>query len=164
MKTPFSVFERILIIILLVAALFIGAVSLWAVVFRSGDERGVVNNTFEPDEGAAVRESGQEILMYTGIGRLRAQLKAEGQITPPALIISPVFPYNGADKAFTEELASRLRDFRRVTLEYFSTLTINSADLSNDETLKAVLIARYNALLRLGRIETLFFTEFMLIE
>jgi flagellar basal body-associated protein FliL len=79
------------------------------------------------------------------------------------LILSIAFPYPPRDQAFSEELASRITDFRAIAGDYFSSLSAESLAGLNEETAKAELLRRYNGVLRLGKIETLYFNDFLIV-
>jgi flagellar basal body-associated protein FliL len=113
------------------------------------------------------------IKTFSGIGRLRAPLKPEspakqgrqtGESVPATVVIEPYFSYNSADRAFSEELAAHIRDFRTATLDYYTALPASSPVLNNDEAMKTELLKRYNSFLHLGKITDLYFTNFMIID
>jgi flagellar basal body-associated protein FliL len=99
--------------------------------------------------------------IFTGIGRIRS-VTAGSQ--PATVILSPVFPYTPGDRPFSEELAARLGEFRRITVDYFTPYTAGELRDKDEETLKEELRSRYNAVLRLGRIESLYFDDYLIIE
>lgn len=99
--------------------------------------------------------------IFTGIGRIRA--KSAGPQNS-AVMITIAFPYNPNDKGFSEELASKVAQFRSETAQYFQIHTADELRLKTEEELKRELLARYNALLRLDVIETLYITDYMIIE
>jgi flagellar basal body-associated protein FliL len=105
--------------------------------------------------------------VFTGIGRLRARLAAPAQQSADdgaAAVITIAFPYDGSDRAFLEELSLCARRFRSITTEYFNSIQSDSPLLSDEAALKRELLSRYNSLLYLGKIETLYFTEFIIID
>jgi flagellar basal body-associated protein FliL len=108
------------------------------------------------EPGAAVRRG---IGIFTGIGRLRIPVAGPGTV-----ILSIAFPYPLEDRAFSEELAARVADFRRVAIAYFGSLDSGSLEHIDEEAAKGEILRRCNALLRLGKIETLYFYDLMLIE
>jgi flagellar basal body-associated protein FliL len=111
-------------------------------------------NTFDTAEVITDR-------IFSGIGRLRFYTAPP---EPATVILSIAFPYNPEDKAFSEELASRIRDFRRITEEYFASLTVDELRLREESLIKSDLLGRYNAVLRLGHITALLFDDFMILQ
>jgi flagellar basal body-associated protein FliL len=111
--------------------------------------------------------------VFSGIGTLRIQNTSQSQAgqqsassEPAVIIISISFPYKADDRPFTEELASNLGKFRSIATNYFANLPReNLARLNEDEEqAKAEILRQYNAILRLGRIETLYFGDLMVME
>jgi flagellar basal body-associated protein FliL len=99
--------------------------------------------------------------VFTGIGRLRASTAGPD---PATVILSVTFPYRPEDKPFAEELASHIADFRNAARGYFSSLSIAELREKDESAVKADILHRYNLLLRLGRIETVYFNEYLVIE
>jgi flagellar basal body-associated protein FliL len=99
--------------------------------------------------------------IFTGIGRIRVNTAGPGSAT---VILSITFPYTPGDRAFSEELASKVGSLRDTAREYFGSLTEKELRDRDEETLKGDLRQRYNALLRLGHIDTLYFNDLMIIE
>ncbi|MDR2159228.1 MAG: flagellar basal body protein FliL [Treponema sp.] len=97
--------------------------------------------------------------IFTGIGRLRIPVAGPGTV-----ILSIAFPYPPEDRAFSEELAFRVADFRRAAADYFGSLDSGELENLDEEAAKAELLRRCNALLRLGKIEALYFYDLMMIE
>ncbi|MCL2180825.1 MAG: flagellar basal body protein FliL [Treponema sp.] len=98
-----------------------------------------------------------DIRVYPGLGRQRIPL-ADSRV----VILSVTFPYSANDTAFTEELASKVDDFRLITSDYFTSLPAD-AQIDEDAAKRAIL-RRYNENLRLGRIEAVYFSDFLIIE
>jgi flagellar basal body-associated protein FliL len=110
-------------------------------------------------ENASPGNSGENI--FTGIGRIRTFSAGEDPLT---IVFSITFPYDPEDLAFSEELASRARDFRQIAGDYFGSFSPEEIKNRNEEAVKRELLNRYNAILRLGTIKNLFFKDFMIIE
>lgn len=98
---------------------------------------------------------------FTGIGRIRA---ATADPEPATVIVSIAFPYDRSDLAFSEELAARTKDLRELTADLFSHLGAAELQAASEEKLKAELLRRYNAILRLGRINVIYFNDYLLVE
>jgi flagellar basal body-associated protein FliL len=102
------------------------------------------------------------IAVFTGIGRLR--IPARGGNSRTTVVLSIVFPYPAADRPFTEELAGKVPLFRRIAQDYFGSLAPEELVPLNEDKTKAELLKRFNAELRLGSIDVLFFNDFMILE
>ncbi|MDR0376324.1 MAG: flagellar basal body protein FliL [Spirochaetaceae bacterium] len=147
---------RVLLGTAAVLALVLLAGTLYALVFRSGGT-GPQRRTRESLPRQSITDGG----VFTGIGRLRASTAGPEPVT---VILSVVFPYPLNDKAFMEELASQIANFRNTTQEYFVSLPTEELRRKDDDLIKAEILHRYNRLLRLGQIETLYFSEYLVIE
>jgi hypothetical protein len=136
--------------------------------------RGAAADTGAAAAVTAAADSGEATRMFTGIGRLRIPLApntaasngaaSNGTVTAggATAVVTIVFPYNPLDRAFSGELASRLRDFRAEARNCFAALP--PSQLANEAAIKAELLRRYNSLLRLGSISAIYFSEYMIIE
>jgi flagellar basal body-associated protein FliL len=106
--------------------------------------------------------------VFSGIGTLRIQNTGKSQVSgksdPAVIIITISFPYKADDRPFTEELASNLGKFRSIATNYFANLPRDNLVNLDEEQAKAEILRQYNALLRLGRIETLYFGDLMVVE
>jgi flagellar basal body-associated protein FliL len=141
----------------------IALVTVWALTTKPA----AVQHEPQPDTVAEVTAARRQNSVFTGIGRLRARLAAparQGQDGEAAAVITIAFPYDGADKPFLEELSLNTRKFRLITTDYFGSISSDSPLLTDDAALKRELLSRYNSLLYLGKIDTLYFTEFIIID
>jgi len=111
--------------------------------------------------GSAGWSDGRDINVFTGLGRLRIPLAGQ----PPAtVVLSLSFPYPADDVFFAEELATRIGELRSIAVDYFSSLSRAEVARLNEARTKSEILARYNDMLRLGRIEELFFTDLIILE
>ena len=97
---------------------------------------------------------------FTGIGRIRVST-ADPQ--PGIVILFVSFIYYPDDKVFSEELVLRIKDFREIIENYIGSFSIEDLQKQEEENIKHELLRRFNAILRLGQIETLYFSDFMII-
>lgn len=128
---------------------------------RSAAERpGAASGAAAPSPVPAVPE-GPGTGYFTGIGRIRA---ASAGASPAAVVVSIAFPFDRGDGAFSEELAAKTKAFREIAISYFGTFSAAELRSANEAALKAELIKRFNRELRLGKIEELFFSEYLVID
>ena len=97
---------------------------------------------------------------FTGIGQIRIST-ADPQ--PGIVILFVTFNYFPYDRAFSEELVHRVRDFRNIIVDYIGSFSAAELQAINEENIKTELLRRFNAVLRLGQIEVLFFSDFMIV-
>jgi flagellar basal body-associated protein FliL len=118
--------------------------------------------------GNGVSEGTGAFSVFSGIGTLRIQNTNKSQASeksdPAVIIVTISFPYKADDRPFTEELASNLGKFRSIATNYFASLPRDNLAKLDEEQAKAEILRQYNALLRLGRIETLYFGDLMVVE
>lgn len=100
-----------------------------------------------------------DIRVFSGLGRLRIPL-----VNSSILILSIAFPYTASDTAFTEELAAKIVEFRNLATGYFSSLPAEKVIQIDEESAKQELLRRFNNILRLGYINSLYFSDMMIID
>jgi len=144
---------------------------------RGGQDGGVREGN-AVSEDTAFREGETAFSIFSGIGMLRIQNTGKPQasgkagqnaapveaLDPAVIIISISFPYKTDDRPFAEELASNLGKFRSIATNYFANLPRDTLTKLDEEQAKTEILRQYNALLRLGRIETLYFGDLMIVE
>jgi flagellar basal body-associated protein FliL len=113
-----------------------------------------------PPGGTSAGQGHEEGQTFTGIGRIRI---STNDPQPGMVILFVSFPYHPNDKAFAEELASKIGDFRDIIEKYIGSFSSAELQKQDEEVIKAELLRRFNMLLRLGQIEHLFFTDFMIV-
>jgi flagellar basal body-associated protein FliL len=148
----------------LLAVIALGTV--WAVFIRPASRaEPALGNIEAGGVPQASGASGPVRRIFTGMGRLRVRLAAPADAeSGGTALVTVVFPYDDSDRAFVEELAHNIGKFRALTTEYFELIPADSPLLVDEQTLKDDLLSRYNRLLRLGRIDTLYFSEFIIIN
>ncbi|MCL2233914.1 MAG: flagellar basal body protein FliL [Treponema sp.] len=145
---------RSLMVCLVTLGIIIIGGTVYGVFFNTAPAR-PAGNEQPPD----LRGSGPE-QTFTGIGRLRIPT-ADPQ--PGTVILFVSFMYYPGDRAFSEELTLRLGYLRTIIRDYIGSFTAAELQRLDEEHIRTELLRRFNGLLRLGRIETLFFSDFMII-
>ena len=98
--------------------------------------------------------------IFTSIGKLRIPTKD----TQPGIVILLVsFIYYPNDKAFSEELIIRIGDFRQIIRDYFGAFTVSELRNLEESEIKRELLNRFNSILRLGQIEVLYLSDFLIL-
>jgi flagellar basal body-associated protein FliL len=145
--------SRVLTVLALALVLVIAAGTFYALVFRPPGA--------PPPVSAPGPAPSPDASVFTGLGRLRCPT---ADPDPALVILQASFPWFPGDRPFSEELVSRLRELRSLTAAYFAALKAEDLHRKGEAQVKAELLERYNALLRLGKIETLYFNEYMVLE
>jgi flagellar basal body-associated protein FliL len=115
-------------------------------------------------QNTAQAADGSDTSVFTGIGRLRIPVAGQASAPAATMVLAIAFPYPLRDRPFTEELAAKVGDFRTLAQDYFSALSAEEIRNLNEEKAKTELLRAYNGILRLGRIEALYFSDLMVIE
>ncbi|MDR1866726.1 MAG: hypothetical protein LBQ77_00485 [Treponema sp.] len=105
------------------------------------------------------QESPIDAPVFTRIGRLRIVT-----VDNATVVLSPNFLYDPTDIPFKEELEHTVPQFRSITSSFIGSMSVGELRLLHEDLLKEALIQRYNAVLSLGTITTLYLDEYMVIE
>ena len=133
-------------------------------IFLGGTIYGVFFLSSTLEQTKTTKQHGQELgqgQTFSGIGLLRIPTNDP---QPGTVIIFTLFDYNQDDKAFSEELALRVRDFREILIGYLGSFSVYDLQNQKEEFFKNEILRRFNEILKLGRINTLYFSEFMIVE
>ena len=133
-------------------------------IFAGGTVYSILRNDpppvqVKPDQHNIHINASEQI--FSGMGRLRLPVSGSHAAT---VILSISFPYDPGDRPFSEELAARIGNFRTIAGEYFLSFELAEIKRKGEEEIKIELLDRFNNILRLGKIEILYFNDFMIIE
>jgi flagellar basal body-associated protein FliL len=146
---------RILIFCLILVGLVLIGGTIYGVFFH------VKPPEIKPSDTLLVNGQGQT---FTGIGRMRISTKPSAADAQPGMVIVYVsFFFYPEDKAFSEELALRVKDFREIISDYIGSFSVAELHKKGEDDIKSELLRRFNAILRLGKIGALFFSDFMIV-
>jgi flagellar basal body-associated protein FliL len=164
-----EILRIIILVLLLIAAAMIVLLIIGTIygIARSSDEPVIRFGRTTGAEQAARMPSGTngamqgiaDIRVFSGLGRLRIPLSNSS-----IMILSVAFPYYANDLAFTEELAAKIDEFRSIASDYFSSLPAEKLADIDEEAAKNEILRQYNAILRLGRIEALYFSDMIILD
>jgi flagellar basal body-associated protein FliL len=164
---------RIIVVLMLLLVVLLIAGSLYAFIrsrdsgplFHIGGTGRGGQGAFKEGvrEGGAVKEGEGVYNVFSGIGKLRIQ-NAGRPSGKAVIIVSISFPYKADDGPFTEELASHIGEFRSIATNYFTTLPKDKLASLDEEQAKMEILKQYNAVLRLGRIDALYFSDLMIVD
>ena len=153
------IFYRALLYLVFAMAGFLVIGTIFALL-RSSDAAPVFRLGRSPDAAPEFLQApGDDIRVFSGIGRLRITLSNSS-----IMILTIAFPYSANDIAFTEELAARIGNFRTIASNYFSSLPADKLRNLDEDIAKQKILEQYNAILRLGRIEALYFSDLLVLE
>ena len=146
-----SFVSRALTICLILLGLVIIGGTIYGKFFYAVPQR------YEQPANPGIEAKGQ---IFSGIGQIRV---STSDPQPGMVILFVSFNYYPEDKAFAEELVLRVRDFRDIITGYIGSFSVTELQQTSEEKVKAELLRRFNAVLRLGQIESLYFIDFMIV-
>ncbi|MDR1220370.1 MAG: flagellar basal body protein FliL [Treponema sp.] len=149
---------RCLLVAAALLALTIVSVTAYTVISRSF-AKGKPVYTLPEQDTSAPDVAAVEDNIFSAIGRIRT-FTADNQTA----IVSIAFPYNREDVPFTEEIVSKITDFRNITFAFFNSRSAEELRNMGEDAVKAELLNQYNGVLKLGRIPLLYFNDFMTLE
>lgn len=157
-----SLNKILLLIIVLILFVFF---SITLIGFLSGNAKFKKNlRKIEPiPENVEVMQ--KKSVPFAGLGRIRCSTKPENEnsINIP-VVISPWFNYNSEDLQFYEELSKKSGLLKAVVVSYFSENTKSYFLKIGEKSVKSELIKRMNEKLVLGKIQELFFSEYIFLD
>ncbi|GHV95532.1 flagellar basal body protein FliL [Spirochaetia bacterium] len=155
---------RFMVLLVLVLIVFLIAGTIYSFFRSPGSSPLFRLGSSGAGQADSAVSAGDAVNVFTGIGRLRIPLAGGAAGSGGTLILSIAFPYPPGDRAFTEELASRIGDFRAIAIEYFSSLPAEKLVNLDEDAAKAEILRRYNTSLRLGKIAALYFNDLMIVD
>jgi flagellar basal body-associated protein FliL len=169
--------SRFLSLILLIVAVFlvfiIASGTIWACSHEQSSQgaggRGASGGTasisgkrlFSAKKDVAAIEASADAALFSDIGVLRASTADKNGAV---IIVQPYFPYPSDDIAFREELVKKTRTIRSFMLDWFSTRTVAEIKSLGETEVKQALLDGVNGLLVLGKLDTVWFSEFMVLD
>lgn len=161
--------NRILILIILFLALVIGIVTGVAFATKKaapGTELRTIDPEPTPKEIKNLNKySSNQLAAYTGIGRIRTITLAEDDSDfGCAIVVTPWFTYQEENTELFEELSKKRILITGIISNYFSTKTKKQLLSTKEDKIKADLLTEINSQLVLGKIQQLFFTDYIFLE
>ena len=102
--------------------------------------------------------------VFAGLGRIRCSLKPEGDTDVRCpVVISPWFNYDKNDIQFYEELSKKAPLFKSLISSYFANGTKTHFQEIGEEQVKKEILSILNEHLVLGKIDELFFSEYIFL-
>jgi len=135
--------------------ILLGFIFIWGTIYGVFFHKSLPNH--EKSDASKKIGEGQT---FTGIGMIRIPT---ADIQPGMVILFVSFIYYPEDKAFSEELVLRVRDFRQIIVDYFSSFLVSELRGLDEDSIKSELLLRFNSVLRLGKIEALYLGDYLII-
>ena len=102
---------------------------------------------------------------YYELGRMRIIPKLdEDEDIQTVMVISPWLSYPAGDTVLYEEIARKSGVIKGCFITYFSSLTKNEILSLSEENIISELILEINSLLSLGKINNIYYTDYLFLE
>lgn len=161
--------------VLIVALLLISAAlvvviitgTAWALANRSSPRGANLRSGASRNPSASQLSSGfvDGKAIFSDIGTLRIPVaRAKPGDVPATLVLTPFLPYPANDIAFREELVSKNRSIRAAIRSWFTARPLSEIESLGEAGVKEALLAEINGLLVLGRVEAIYFTDYMALD
>jgi flagellar FliL protein len=99
--------------------------------------------------------------VFDTLGRIRVSTAD----SPPAVaVIDLAFPYPASDRQFREELQQKRLELHSVASSFFASRKASELRPGDEAAIKAALRDTLNGMLTLGSIDTLYFSEFQIVD
>lgn len=112
------------------------------------------------------KKESKDLKEYKEFGSLRAVTKPESdELSRGAtLVVTPWFAYKNADSAFYEELSNKKKNISSIILSYFAENTRNELYSKGEKKVKAEIMSLINEQLVLGKIDAVYFDEYIFLD
>ena len=109
--------------------------------------------------------SNTEDITYFELGTIRiSTAKADSDEGGSIMVLSPWLAYPAGDTVFFEELSRKSGSIKGIFQAYFSSRTKNQLLTETEERIVQVIMDEINADLALGKISSIYFTDYLFLE
>ncbi len=153
-------FQKVLIYILI--AIVVSIIALTVILAATGSLAKLGGksgqNGYASVTGEVSGEDGYDFSVFDGIGTLRLSSCDD---EPVPIVLSVYFYYPTNDSLYYEELCTKTRSLKAVISGYFAGQTVAQLQKRGESTVKAQLRNLLNKELVLGKIDELYFGEYL---
>lgn len=166
MNKGLTKFQKILIIISILIILFFSITSI--IALKTG--KAVLNQKADNSTVQAEKTNGSQNDLskeslnnesYVNLGTIRA---ITGDTPGIPLVLQIQLPYETQDIPFFEELMQKKLKFIELVIEYFKNQSFQQCNEKGEKTVKQELLAIINSELILGKVNNIFFTEYIFLD
>ncbi len=118
-----------------------------------------------PGEAVKLNHGGGTMAAYTELGTIRAVTRsAKNGENGISIVITPWLAYPEGDAVFFEELMRKRLVITGIFTDYFSSRTKQELLAESEDKIKAELLDSINSRLTLGKINKVYFTDYIFLE
>lgn len=128
------------------------------------------NKNIHPGQGLRKEDplpsslKGDDKTVFNGIGQIRIFTKEAQDSQKGVVLLIPWFEYSGQDKAFYEELDRKHLSIKALITKYFSSHTKAQLLSKGEDSIKEEIKSQINENLVLGKIEKVYFNDYLFID
>lgn len=151
-----------LIVIGIAGLIFLGTI----IALIAGKRPGLAYRKSDPVNAEQIKGSGPEQMQFKEFGTLRTRLLPEegSKEAGSVLLVTPWLSYDTTDSAFYEELVSKKNMFSSYILEFFSDKSKNALLSIGEKEIKRLLLERFNSQLTLGKLNAIYFDDYIFLD
>lgn len=154
-------FQKILVIIIATIIFFLALISLFGFIFMPDKIGSSFRKKELTIEQASAKQEKNDLSVFSSIGRLRLLTSDNKDIT---IILKPYFFYPTSDKDFYEELVTKNQKMRFLISEYFENKSFDFIKTTKEMEIKKELLEILNESLVMGKIQDLYFDEYIFLD
>ena len=154
-------FQKILVIIITTIIFFLALTSLFGFIFLPDKIGSSFRKKELTIEQASAKQEKNDLSVFSSIGRLRLLTSDNKDIT---IILKPYFFYPTSDKDFYEELVTKNQKMRFLISEYFENKSFDFIKTTKEMEIKKELLEILNESLVMGKIQDLYFDEYIFLD
>ena len=165
--TPFQKFLIYILIAIVVSIIALSVILAASGALRKSDNASGRNGSSPVSGSSSVVSSGAtgtddyDFSVFDGIGTLRLSTCDE---VPVPIVLSVYFYYPTEDSLYYEELCTKTRSLKAIIASYFAGQTMAQLQKRGESTVKAQLKNLLNKELVLGKIDALYFGEYLFFD
>jgi len=111
------------------------------------------------------KQSSEKMAAYSDLGQIRAVTKKSGkEESGVVVIITPWLSYPEGDTVFFEEISRKRLVIKGIIRTYFSEHTQNELQSLTEPVIKEELLNKINSQFTLGKISSVYFSEYIFLQ
>lgn len=132
----------------------------------AGKRPGIAYRKSDPANAEQIKGASPEQTQFKEFGSLRIRLlpKEGSKEAGSVLLVTPWLSYDNGDSAFYEELVSKRNMFASYILEFFSSKSKDALLSTGEKEIKRLLLERFNGQLTLGKLNAIYFDDYMFLD
>lgn len=110
------------------------------------------------------KHKSEKLAAYSDLGQIRAVTKKSGDNSGVAVVITPWLSYPEGDTVFFEEISRKRLVIKGIIQSYFSEHTQKELQELTEPKIKDELLKKINSQFTLGKISSVYFSEYIFLQ